>query len=417
MATPAQEIFEVHFPPDTTFSVTSTMLQHDSPSMLSRAFLSDNTFIENQSHRMVITDKSPDLFTFILDYLRGYTIFPLKESAIPPRWLPLHKTYENLRRDAAYYGFLRLEAECKKWLRRLLNPSDKQAVLKLDFAPFVAAVNPHPAIAPHPLTAEMMLECHLADVSLLRRRFLKPGAKTLTYGPMPWKQIFEQIRNPSDRDGVLQLDGSAMVEIAPLYLKQPRATDDTTDDRKVEWAKLHVSKAITTLILDGVRPAGMHNNITIRFHGTEVTTTMSFQTFQGTPFQMYPHVLQGSTLVGTARLTFNDKLQRDGYVALRTIARAEIQADTRKEKEENILIPLDRDNKTVVEVDESEMQWETLCNWARRSETLHNQQRSEAIMESVMSPDVSYCEKLFRSGMVKGDDGLWNPTVFPVLFG
>jgi hypothetical protein len=361
---------------------------------------------------MIITDKSPDLFTFILDYLRGYTIFPLKETAVPPRWLPLSKAYENLRRDASYFGLLKLEAECKKWLRILLNPSDRSSVLKLDFAPFIGTTGlMGVGVSAHPLTADMILECHLADVGLLRKRFLKPGGKNLTYGPMPWKLIFEQIRNPTDRDGVLQVDGSAVVELAPLYLKQPRATDDHVDERKVEWAKIHISKAITTLILDGVRPAGMSNHVTLRFHATEVTISLTFQTFQTTPFHGYPHVMTGSTLVGTARLTFKDKLQRDGYLALRSIARSEYPNDKRKEKDEAIIIPLDRDNKTVVEVDETEIQWATLTQWGETSETLHSNQQSEAIMDTAMTPDVSQCERFFRSGMVKGADGLWNPTV------
>src|SRR5271170_6459331 len=182
-----QETFQVHFPPSKTFTLTSTMLQHDSPSMFSRCFLStESLFHETTSRSITITDKSPDLFPFILDYLRGYTVFPLVESAVLPQWLPLHKTYDNLRRDAAYYGLLRFEMECNKWFKLLLNPADRQAVLNLDFAPFV----PGQRISPtHPLTADLVLDCHLADVALLRKRFMKPGGKTLSYGPFPWKQI------------------------------------------------------------------------------------------------------------------------------------------------------------------------------------------------------------------------------------
>ena len=213
-----QDIFLVHFPPNDTFTITTDMLKYDTPNMFSSVFLSSSRFQETFSGEITITNKSPELFTIIHDYLRGYTVFPLNESAVPPRWLPLEKTYDNLRRDASYYGLLRLEVECNNWLKRQRDPTDKQAVLKLDFSPFATCAS----TASHPLTTEMMLERHIADVSLLRKRFLKCGAKTLTYGPMPWKQIFEQIKNPSDRDGVLQYDGSAIIEVAAVFLKPPR---------------------------------------------------------------------------------------------------------------------------------------------------------------------------------------------------
>ena len=322
------------------------MLKYDAPSMFSNVFLSNSRFQETFSREITIKNKSPELFTIILDYLRGYTIFPLNESAIPPRWLPLQKTYDNLRRDASYYGLLRLEVECSRWLKRQIDPLDKQAVLKLDFTPFATC----PSTTSHPLTAEMMLECHLADVSLLRKRFLKCGAKTLTYGPMPWKQIFEQIKNPSDRDGVLQYDGSAIIEVAAVFLKPPRtAPDDPAtiiDDRKTELAKIHVSKPITQLILDGIRPAGMNNFITLRFHGTEVTTFLTFHNEAG-------------------QFIFSDKLQSDGYTILRSLAAAEEPVPQGKET----IIPLNRNDRTVVEVDSHGIGWGKLyeCSQTRKN--------------------------------------------------
>jgi hypothetical protein len=223
---------------------------------------------------------------------------------------------------------------------------------------------------------------------------------------MPWKHIFEQIRNPSDRDGVLQLDGSSFVELAPLYIKQPRSTDETEDIRKIEWAKMHISKGITALILDGLRPAGMHNHITVRFHATDVTTSLTFQKFTSSPFP--GSVLPGMSLCGTARFTFNDKLQRDGYITLRGIARSERPDDTRKEKDECILIPLELDNKTVLEVDDTEIYWSTLTEWGGMRNEGNPRNHSWEM------GDISRCERLFGSGVVQLEDG-WKATVSPIV--
>src|SRR5277367_5465411 len=352
-----QETFQVHFPPSTTFTLTSTMLQHDSPSMFSRCFLSTNSlFHETTSRSITIPDKSPDLFPFILDYLRGYTVFPLVESAVPPQWLPLHKTYDNLRRDAAYYGLLRLEMECNKWFKRLLDPADRQAVLKLDFAPFV----PGPRISPtHPLVAEMVLDCHLADVPLLRKRFLKTAGKTLSYGPIPWKQIFEQIRDPCDRDGVLQSDGTSIIEVNSIFLKPPHGSKDIVlDDRKTECAKIQISKAITQLILDNVRPAGLNNYVTIRFHTTDTTTIIRFAAHNYLP----------TDPIASGQFLFSDRLQSDGYLSLRDTVKTEeletIIPNTKKDKDET-LVPFDSEAEVALEVDGEKLYWRTLCQWSR----------------------------------------------------
>ena len=111
-----------------------------------------------------------------------------------------------------------------KWMKRFLGSEDRQAIFFLDFAPFAGKMGGQLS-----LLSDMILECHLADVALLRKRYLRSGAKNMTYGPMPWKGIFEQILNPSDRDGVLQTDGSAYVDMAPVFLKPPRAVDDHCD--------------------------------------------------------------------------------------------------------------------------------------------------------------------------------------------
>src|SRR5947207_7502877 len=146
------------------------MLKHDFPNMFSTAFLTPSGgFAEASSRRLIVIDKSPELFHFILDYLRGYTIFPLLEEAVPPRWLPLRKMYENLRRDASYYGLLHLEADCARWIKRLNNDNHRQSVLKLDFAPFTHSERN--SSTHHPLCSEMVFDCHLADIQFLRKRF------------------------------------------------------------------------------------------------------------------------------------------------------------------------------------------------------------------------------------------------------
>jgi hypothetical protein len=341
--------------------------------MFSRLFLSNTaTFYESHSRQITITDKSPELFTIILDYLRGYTIFPLNESSIPPKWLPLHKTYDNLRRDASYYGLLRLENECNTWLKKQLNPLDKQAVFKLGFSPFTYVTS---------LLGDMMLECHISDVTLLRRRFLKCGAKNLTYGPMPWKTIFEQIKNPMDRDGVLQSDGSSIIDVPVVFLKPPRTTDEhlvtDDDDRKVEFAKIHVSKSITTLIQDGIRPAGMSNYITLRFHATQVTTNIAFYDFNE----------------ATGTFVFSDKIQSEGYSTLRLYGEGNIPPG------KGLSISLLGNDKAVLEVDSWPLEWRKIWEWSRLTKQLLSSLLDPLeyikIKEKLSSTPFRLCEQYF----------------------
>lgn len=340
------------------------MLHYDRPSMFSRVFLPSDTtgaiFSETASQSITIPDKSPEIFSLIRDYLCGYNIFPLTEASIPPLWLPLSKTYENLKRDASYYGFLRLEAECTKWMKRHLEPEDRQAIFFLDFAPFAGKMDGQLS-----LLSNMILECHLADVSLLRKRYLISGGKNLTYGPMPWKNIFEQIRNPIDRDGVWQLDGSAYVDIAPLFLKPPRAVDDNCDERKMEYAKIHISRDVTQLILAGARPLSMSNYLTIRFHATNLTIHLSF-TASDPDRHSQLEFLKDNKLIGEGAFVFKDKLQREGYMTLRSVAYSE-NSEFERPKEDEGKFPLDRTGKTVLEVDGKDIDWGSLCRWSQLS--------------------------------------------------
>ena len=305
-------------------------------------------------------------------------------------WLPLSKTYENLKRDANYYGFLRLEAECTKWMKRHLEPGDKQAILFLDFAPFAGKMDGSLS-----LLSDMILECHLSDVSLLRKRYLRSGGKNLAYGPMPWKSIFDQIRDPTDRDGVLQLDGSAFVDVAPVFLKPPRAVDDNCDERKMEYAKIHISRDVTQLILAGARPLSMSNHLTIRFHATNVTTHLSF-TASDPDRHGQVEFLKLSKLIGEGAFVFKDKLQREGYMVLRSVAFSE-NPDLDPPKEDEGKFPLDKTEKTVLEVDGKEIEWDCLCEWSQLSyKPLNGDSKSEGIWRAT-SMFQAY-ERIFGKG-------------------
>jgi len=331
-----------------------------------------------------------------MDYLCGYNIFPLNEASVPPKWLPLSKTYENLKRDANYYGLLGLEAECTKWFKRHTEPEDRQAVFHLDFAPFTGKGE-----GPLSLMSEMILECHLADVPLLRKRYIKTGAKNMTYGPISWKNIFDQIRDASDRDGVLQHDGSAYIDVASTFIKPPRQVDDDCDDRKIEYAKIHVSRDITQLIKNTtrLRPMGMSSYLTMRIHATNLTTHLTFgaQCSFPTPFQ------SDRNYFGEGSFVFNNKLQREGYMILRAVAFADVPHAT-PSKEDEGKFPLNRDDKTVLEIDGKEIDWKLLCDWIDVSRIMSSQPGTAMETLRMNKPDIpsdlefSFCERLFVRG-------------------
>jgi hypothetical protein len=359
------------------------MLKKDSPNLFSTAFLTDTGFVESSSRRLIVVDKSPELFLFILDHLRGYTIFPLQEAAIPPRWLPIQKLYDNLRRDASYYGLLTLEAECARWLKRENNQYYRQSVLKLDFAPFGSNITMEDDTKQHPLCCDMIFYCHLADVQFLRKRYIHAGQKTLTYGPVPWKHVFEQVRSGSIADEIIQIDGTSMIESLPVFLKPFKSADDEIDSRKSENAKIHISKAVTTYILDGIRPAGMNNYLTLRFYVTDSTISLNFNPSRLTTTEDIPSI-------GSADFIFNDKPQKDGYATLHSIAaqqsEAEYTANTKWP------IPIDKESKTVLEVDTVPLDWSLLCQWAKISDSTTTSvpfSRDLAIYERLFGPTKS----------------------------
>jgi len=198
---------------------------------------------------------------------------------VPPKWLPLAKCYDNLRRDAGYYGLVSLEADCRRWMRTELFPKDEQAVLKLDFHPFRSG----PETVKR-MISDVMVECNVADAALLRRRFLefrslRGNMERLSYGPFPWKHILDTIRSHENEHNVLQTDGSALVDAPPVFIKPPRTASLDTTDRKYECARILATPQITTHLLDpAVKQNQFSNCPSLRIHATDCTMVFLFNT-------------------------------------------------------------------------------------------------------------------------------------------
>jgi hypothetical protein len=89
------------------FVLTLAQIQFDSPNHFTNAFLGG---FSEASSRMMRLDSSPELFAFIVDYLRGYEILPLSPQTIP-RTMDIKSATRNLLRDAEYLGLTRLTAK------------------------------------------------------------------------------------------------------------------------------------------------------------------------------------------------------------------------------------------------------------------------------------------------------------------
>lgn len=299
-------------------------------------------------------------------------------------------------------------------MKRYLGAEDRQAVFYLDFATFSGKMDTQLS-----LLSEMILDCHLADVPLLRKRYLNSGEKNMTYGPLPWKNIFEQIRCPSDRDGVLQTDGSAFVDVAPVFLKPPRTVDDHCDERKMEYAKIHISRAVTQLILAGSRPLAMSNYLTIRFHATGLTTYLAFTASDPASHSQltYP---KDDKLIGEGSFVFTDKLQLDGYLILRSVAYSETPEIVPPKPEEG-KFPLDRTEKTELEVDGEKIDWETLCEWSQLSfvppDGGSKAEKTEENKSDFRSSEIfRTCERFFCRGRHPQQNYAVVPTQSPFVF-
>ncbi|KAJ1301914.1 hypothetical protein OPQ81_000753 [Rhizoctonia solani] len=84
-----------------TFLLLEAQLLFDSPNLFTHHFTSE------PSQRQMRFSRNPQLFSLIHEYLCGYTILPIHESALPKR-MSRETALKNLRADAVYYGLEKL---------------------------------------------------------------------------------------------------------------------------------------------------------------------------------------------------------------------------------------------------------------------------------------------------------------------
>ncbi|KAG9124430.1 hypothetical protein FRC07_011672 [Ceratobasidium sp. 392] len=82
-----------------TFLLTRDQIEFDSPNYFTSCFLGE--FTEAQTHTLTLS-RDPQLFKIIIDYLSGYDVLPLHESAIPQR-MNSDAALRNLLADAQFY--------------------------------------------------------------------------------------------------------------------------------------------------------------------------------------------------------------------------------------------------------------------------------------------------------------------------
>ncbi|KAG8741379.1 hypothetical protein FRC10_002944 [Ceratobasidium sp. 414] len=82
-----------------TFTLNQDQVGFDSPNYFTSCFLGE--FAESHT-RTVTLSRDPELFRIILDYLSGYEVLPLHESAVPRR-MGLDVALRNLLIDARFY--------------------------------------------------------------------------------------------------------------------------------------------------------------------------------------------------------------------------------------------------------------------------------------------------------------------------
>ncbi|KAG8677982.1 hypothetical protein FRC08_018164 [Ceratobasidium sp. 394] len=81
------------------FTLTQDQIEFDSPNYFTSCFLGD--FAESRT-RTVTLFRDPDLFKIIVEYLNGYQVIPLHESALPKR-MSTDAALFNLLADAQFY--------------------------------------------------------------------------------------------------------------------------------------------------------------------------------------------------------------------------------------------------------------------------------------------------------------------------
>ncbi|QRV84529.1 hypothetical protein RhiJN_12545 [Ceratobasidium sp. AG-Ba] len=101
---------------DTTFRLDRSQLEFDSPNYFTACFL--GSFSES-SAREIRLSRSPVLFSLIVDYLSGYTIFPLKDVG----GMASETALENLLADALFYGLDDLVGLLESYKSRMILSS------------------------------------------------------------------------------------------------------------------------------------------------------------------------------------------------------------------------------------------------------------------------------------------------------
>lgn len=93
---------------DQIFTLYKTQIDFDAPNYFTAYFLGD--FAEGASGKTTLTlDRNPSLFAILIEYMSGYHILPLAETALP-RTMDKRAALKNLAEDAAFYGLSRLHA-------------------------------------------------------------------------------------------------------------------------------------------------------------------------------------------------------------------------------------------------------------------------------------------------------------------
>ncbi|KAF8601052.1 hypothetical protein BDV93DRAFT_558736 [Ceratobasidium sp. AG-I] len=105
------------------FTLTRPMVEFDGPNYFTACFL--GSFKESQTRTVEIW-RDATLFAIVLDYLCGYTVFPLKLANVPSR-MTLATAVLNLRADAEFYQLDGLVQACNDQI----NSTDEQPENKL----------------------------------------------------------------------------------------------------------------------------------------------------------------------------------------------------------------------------------------------------------------------------------------------
>jgi hypothetical protein len=92
-----------------SFPLSASQIAYDSPSFFTTAFDSGG-FVESAT-RVVHSDRRPEVFAIILEYLSGYEVLPVKLAGRTAR-----ESARMLRLDADYFGLEGLVKKVDEWL-------------------------------------------------------------------------------------------------------------------------------------------------------------------------------------------------------------------------------------------------------------------------------------------------------------